>query len=210
MALVLLRGVPHHARPLSPTPPPHPDKSALGADLSSDGKVPVLVHDDFVLTESLHCADYVAALAPADKQLLPAAPHERARTGLFMEAVSKYVPAFYALLMKQDPAEQAAARAALLAAMQSLAAHFARLGGPFVLGQRASLGDLMLFPFVERLCVLTHYRAFSLEEAAAADASLAPLVSWRDAMLQLPCVKATLQPPAFFVEAYAAYASGKK
>ena len=191
-------------------PCPTPDKSALGADPSSDGKVPVLQHDDFVLTESLHCADYVAALAPADRQLLPAAPHERARTGLFMEAVSKYVPAFYALLMKQDPAEQAAARAALLAAMQSLAAHFARLGGPFVLGQRVSLGDLMLFPFVERLCVLTHYRAFSLEEVAAADASLAPLVSWRDAMLQLPCVKATLQPPAFFVEAYAAYASGKK
>ncbi len=195
----------------SPAAGPSPaDKSALGADPASDGKVPILQHDAFVLTESLHCADYVAALAPADKQLLPAAPHERARTGLFLEAVGKFVPAFYALLMRQEASEQAAARAALLAAAQGLAAHCARQGGPFLLGKRFSFGDLMLFPFVERLCVVQHYRGFSLDEAAAADASLAPLVAWRDAMLQLPCVQATLQPPAFFVAQYEPYASGKK
>ncbi len=172
--------------------------------------MPILQHGEFTLTESLHCADYVAALAPADRGILPVAPHERARTGLFLEAIGKYIAPFYALLMKQAPEEQAAARAALIAAMQGLAAHFTRLGGPFLLGARVSFGDVMLWPFVERLCVVEHYRGFKLHEVAAGDAALAPFMAWHAAMLALPAVQATAQPVAYFVEGYASYASGKK
>ena len=163
-----------------------------------------------MLTESAHCADYVAALAPPEKRLLPATPAERARTGLFVEAIGKYVGPFYALLMKQDAAEQATARAALIAAMHGLAAHLARLGGPFLLGDRVSLGDVLLWPFVERLCVVEHYRAFALEQVAAGDAALVPFMAWRSAMLALPAVAATAQPAAFFIAGYEPYASGKK
>jgi glutathione S-transferase len=96
---------------------------AFGSDPSSDGKVPVLedLSSSFILTESLHCADYVAALAPPETRLLPQAPQERARCGLFMEAAAKYIPPFYALMMKQQAEEQATARTALLAAMATLA-----------------------------------------------------------------------------------------
>lgn len=187
-------------------------KSALGADASSDGKVPILEHPEaaggpLTLTESLHCADYVCALAPAAR-LLPELPHERARTGLFLEGVGKYTGPFYALLMKQTAEEQEAARKALIDACAALSAHLAHLGGPFLLGPRATFGDLMLWPFVERLCILHHYRGFDLDAVAAAAPALAPLVAWRTAMLALPAVKATTMPPEFFIEGYAAYARG--
>jgi hypothetical protein len=68
----------------------------------------------------------------------------------------------------------------------------------------------MLWPFVERLCVVEHYRGFSLDKEAAADAALAPFVAWRAAMLELPAVQKTAQPPAFFIQGYASYAAGGK
>ena len=68
---------------------------ALGADASSDGKVPVLEDGAFSLTESAHVADYVAAKAAAEGRVsvLPATPEERAVTGLFAEqCVSPVLP----------------------------------------------------------------------------------------------------------------------
>lgn len=181
-------------------------KTALGADPSSDGKVPILEDGGVVLTESLHVADYVCskALVP----LLPALPLERFATGLFLEqGVSKYVPPFYALLMKQDAEGQEAARKSLIQAMQAISAH---LKGPFLLGESASYGDFMLWPFVERLCILEHYRGFTLEKAVAEEPSIAPFLHWREAMLQVPCVKKCAQEPALFVKGYESYATGSK
>ena len=169
---------------------------ALGADPASDGKVPVLEDGPFSLTESLHCADYVCAKAG---KLLPPSPADRARSGLFLEAVAKFVPPFYALLMKQTAEEQAAAKAQLLAALAALAAQLRALGGPFLLGAEASYADFMLYPFFERLVILEHYRGFRLDAEAAADAALAPLAAWRATMAQLPAAKATAQDPAFFM-----------
>ena len=54
-------------------------------------QVPVLEDGPFVLTESLHCADYVAAVA-AERGLpstLPRTPADRARTGLFLELIPR-------------------------------------------------------------------------------------------------------------------------
>jgi len=67
-------------------------RKALGADLTSDGKVPVIVvkgagadGGDFVLTESAVIVDYVAnKYAP---QLLPKTPEDRARGAIFAEQV---------------------------------------------------------------------------------------------------------------------------
>lgn len=67
-------------------------RKSLGADLTSDGKVPVIVvkgagadGGDFVLTESAVIVDYVAnKYAP---QLLPKTPEDRARAAIFTEQV---------------------------------------------------------------------------------------------------------------------------
>jgi glutathione S-transferase len=179
-------------------------RAALGADPSSDGKVPVLEDDDFSLTESAHVADYVAAKAAAEGRVsvLPASPAERAVTGLFSEqCVSPLLPPFYGLLRAQKDDEKEAAAGKLRAALAAVSSALACRGGPFLLGARATLGDFLLWPFVERLCVLKHYRGFD------APPELGAFSAWVVAMEALPAVQKTKKDPAFFVAGYAKYAN---
>ena len=179
-------------------------RASLGADPASDGKVPVLQDGDFSLTESAHVADYVATKAASEGRpsLLPASPAERAATGLFAEqCVGNLLPPFYGLLRAQKEEEREAAAVKLRAALGAVSAALARLGGPFLLGAAPSIGDFLLWPFVERLCVLKHYRGFE------APPELAPFAAWVAAMGALPAVQKTKQDAAFFVAGYAKYAN---
>ncbi len=79
-------------------------RSALGADTASDGKVPVLEDDGFVISESALIADYVAAKAAAEGKvnILPSTPKERFAHGLVVEqTISPFTAPFYGLLMAQ-------------------------------------------------------------------------------------------------------------
>jgi glutathione S-transferase len=181
-------------------------RAALGADPASDGKVPTLIDGDFSLTESAVVAEYVAGkAAPA---LLPASPRDRAEAALFVsQGVDGWVKAFYPLLMAQDEAAQAKAAADLVKAAGTLATWLGRRGGPYLLGAAPTLPDFLLWPFLERLSVLAHYRGFALPT----DAAYAPLHAFVAAMGARPSVVAAKQDPAFFIEGYAGYANpGKK
>lgn len=184
-------------------------KAALGADPASDGKVPVLEELDaagavtFSVTESAVVADYVAARAGG--ALLPATPAERARAGIWAEqSVAPFVKAFYALLMHRAAHGPVEAKAAALAdAARAAGAALAPCGGPFLLGARLTTADLMLAPFVLRLCTVRHYRGFELPtEGADAQRFLAfvAAISARES------VKATTPDDAFFIEGYKGYA----
>ncbi len=60
----------------------------------------------------------------------------------------------------------------------------------------------MLWPFVERFCVVEHYRGFAVP---VDDPAYAGFIRWRAAMAALPAVAATAQGSAFFIEGYASY-----
>lgn len=66
--------------------------------------------------------------------LLPSDPFARARARLVLDRFcSKAVPQFYALLLRRDEAERAAARAAFDAQLEWLAAQGLCAGGPWAL-----------------------------------------------------------------------------
>lgn len=143
--------------------------TAVGAEPTSNGKVPILVHGDLVLAESAVVAQYLVdtfgASAPADTALGPASfsPALRARTQIFLEqVVSKVVKGFYALLMAQGAEAREKGLAELLAAMRVLNGALSRSGGPFFAGAHLSLADVLVYPWLARFNVLAHYRAFSL------------------------------------------------
>jgi glutathione S-transferase len=61
-------------------------RSSLGADLSSDGKVPVMVDGPFVLTESAVVAEYlIGKYGSKDTIYTITDPEERARATIFAE-----------------------------------------------------------------------------------------------------------------------------
>jgi glutathione S-transferase len=83
-----------------------------------------------------------------------------------------------------------------------VAAALAARGGPFLLGGAAPmLPDLMLWPFIERLCVVQHFRGYTLPE----EPRFAPLRAWEAAMRARESVAATSNDIAFFAPHYAKY-----
>jgi glutathione S-transferase len=183
-------------------------RRALGADPASDGKVPVIEEtladgsNLTCLTESAVIADYL--LASRDPSLLPSSPIERVRTALFVDqALGKFIPAFYGLLRAQGDAVEPK-RVEFHAAVALVGAALDTSGGPFFLGARVSIADFLLYPFVERLCVLRHYRALQLPTEGA---SFAAFHRFSDAFRGRASAVATAQPESFFNEGYAKYAN---
>lgn len=186
--------------------------------MASDGKVPVLIEAgaeaggaDLYLTESAVIADYVATkFAP---KLQPATPLHRARAALFAEqAVSKVIRAWYGWLSAQEEAAAAAGAASMdaaLAAVDAALADRAAAGGPFFAGADATLPDFLLWPWLARWSVLTHWRkAGPLPEAG--DAKLPALGAYVSAMRARESVRATQQEDAYYCEGYTAYATGAR
>lgn len=108
---------------------PHPDK-----------KVPALLHDSVLVTESAAVATYLADLHP-EAELAPAVG-DRDR-GLYLTWISwiegEFGPAIFA---RMTAGPDAPAPAAFEAAMQRLTRALA--AGPYLLGERFSAADVML------------------------------------------------------------------
>lgn len=193
-------------------------RASRGADVASDGKVPVLIEKgaeaggaDLHLTESAVIADYVAAkFAP---RLLPPTPLHRARAALFSEQViSKVIRAWYSWLSAQDEAAAAAGSASMdaaLAAVDAALADPAAGGGPFFCGADLTLSDLLLWPWLARWSVLTHWRkAGPLPEAGSE--KLPALGAYVSAMRARDSARTTQQEDAYYCEGYTAYATGSR
>jgi glutathione S-transferase len=123
-------------------------------------RVPVLVHDDFVLYETQAITHYIDETFPGPR-LQPSEPRERARMAQIISVIDAYA---YWPMVRQvfshsvfrprigepvDPAEIArgldgSTRA--LGALEALAA-----GGAFLVGSRLSLADLHLAPMIAYL-----------------------------------------------------------
>jgi glutathione S-transferase len=133
------------------------DVSAAYLAMHPFKRVPVLVHDDFVIYETGAITRYVDETFPGPR-LQPETPRERARMAQIISVIDSYA---YWPLVRQvyshsvfrplvgervDPAEiarglEASARA--LGALEALAA-----GGDFLIGTTLSLADLHLAPMI--------------------------------------------------------------
>ena len=146
---------------------------ALGADPTSDGKVPILIDGDFHLAESAPiCAYLLQKFGPVSGDTMqhdfnpcPSA-FENAHIAIYFEQVltGKLFPAHMALLRAKEPEAAAAAKTSLLSAYAAVSAAYDRFPGAYFLGDKVSFADLVTWPILDRLRVLKHYRGFTIED----------------------------------------------
>ncbi|KAI0398942.1 glutathione S-transferase [Xylaria palmicola] len=132
-----------------------------GSDEGVAGEKPL--YESTIICEYLDEAygDEAAHGAPLlPRGTTPRAAYERARCRLWIDHVgTKIVPAFYKLLQHTPGKDYGAdeARGDLLRHVKTLAGEMAG-GGPWFLGERFSLVDVVLAPWAKRLFLIDHYK----------------------------------------------------
>eukprot|EP00878_Enallax_costatus_P013351 GHUV01013958.1.p1 GENE.GHUV01013958.1~~GHUV01013958.1.p1 ORF type:complete len:159 (+),score=60.04 GHUV01013958.1:627-1103(+) len=144
-------------------------------------------------------------------QLLPDKPVGKAAARLIIHRFSdKFVPAFYQILVRQDPTDRAAAAAILDAELTWLVKQMDPQG-PLALGNGLSLVDCAVVPFMVRLYVLEHYRGYTGHQQPAVAKRLQQYIT---AAGQHPAVAATMYHPegldykTELLKSYSRYADG--
>lgn len=186
-------------------------RSALGADPSSTGKVPVLQDGELMLCESAVVAEYIDEKfgGKAAPRLLPEDPVERAAARLFVNSFEgRNIKTFYGLLMAKpaDRAELAAGRDQLMVDMSTaLLAEQARSGhkGPFFFGDRLGWPEVMLYTCFARHAALKVHRGWEIKEVE----ETAAVRAWAAACAAHPAIAAVTSEDAFFVEALSGMAA---
>ena len=126
-------------------------KSAEYLAINPQGRVPTLVLDGQVLTESAAIAMHLADLHPGDGLAPPPGTPERAAYYRWMFFCAyTLMPAYRAWFYPDEPAgadnvdkAKASARAALESAWQQVADHLS-IEGPYLLGEKRSAADFVL------------------------------------------------------------------
>jgi glutathione S-transferase len=135
---------------------------------------------------------------------MPQTPGERAVARIWIDfANSKLVPAFYKLLLEQDLDKQEKWRKQFLdhlVFMETEGIGKLSATGQYWLGNCLSLVDLTFYPWLERLCVLQHYRDISLPENCHF------LHKWWQEMCQRDSVQKIQNSPEFYIAEYEKYA----
>ncbi|AEO54592.1 hypothetical protein MYCTH_2297307 [Thermothelomyces thermophilus ATCC 42464] len=146
--------------------------------------------------------------------------YERARCRLWINhVVTRVVPGFYRLLQhtpdKPYPIEEA--RAEFLKGLREFAAEMVASGsgraGPYFLGARFSLVDVVLAPWAKRLFLIDHYKPGGVgipkkgeRRPGEEEEVWARWDRWFEAVVERDSVKATWSDDEKYVEAYRRYA----
>lgn len=69
---------------------------------------------------------------------------------------------FYSMLLRQEPEEQERSKKKLLIAIERLVDGYV---GPFYLGERFSMADIAVSPYMDRMAVLEYYRNFKVPKS---------------------------------------------
>lgn len=178
-------------------------KPADFTQVSPYGKVPVIRYGADRVWESSVINEYLEDRFP-EPPLMPKPPGERAIARIWIDfANTKFTPAFYKLLLSQEPQQQQNWAEELTRHLQwiNTGMNEASVTGPFWFGQALSLVDVSFYPWFERFPVLTHYRGFELPLTCDR------IQPWLAAMRERPSVQATAQSAEFHIQHYAGYAS---
>ncbi len=174
-------------------------------EISPYGKVPVIKHGGTRVWESAIVNEYLDEVFPAPP-MLPVDPGLRALARIWIDfANTKFIPAFYKLLLSQEPDAQGEWRQEMTRHLHFIEAEALakRPGeGPFWLGDSLSLVDISYYPWFERWPALEHYRGLSVPEDCPR------LHRWWQALEQQACVLATKQPGDYHIQQYVKYAQG--
>jgi glutathione S-transferase len=176
------------------------------AEISPYGKVPVLLWGNDRVWESAVINEYLEEVFP-EPPLLPKEAGLRAIARIWIDfANTKFIPAFYKLLISQETQAQAEWVGELQKHFQFMETEgLGKLSGngPYWLGDSLSLVDLTFYPWFERLPALDHYQGIGLP------ADCLRLRNWWLAMQLRDSVRATAQSAEFHVEQYAKYSNSE-
>ena len=179
------------------------NKPSWFSEVSPYEKVPVIQHENYSIWESAIINEYLEEAFP-EPALMPQTPGERAVARIWIDfANSKLVPAFYKLLLEQDLDKQEKWRKQFLdhlVFMETEGIGKLSTTGQYWLGNNLSLVDLTFYPWLERLCVLQHYRDISLPE------NCPYLHQWWQEMCQRESVQKIQNSPEFYIAEYEKYA----
>jgi len=169
------------------------------------GTVPFLIHEGKPIYESNIVAEFLDEVY--DGGLMPKNDaHGRAAIRLLMgQFGEKVVGKLYQLLMNRDAEKAAekreAANTALEWAEEAYGSHDA--AGPYFLGERFSLADIVVLPFLDRFsATLQHYRDFDIFEGRPR------LQAAYEAAKTRPAFAQSSQDPQFYIRGYSRYANG--
>lgn len=145
-------------------------------------------------------------------RLLPEHVYERARCRLWIDHVStKIVPGFYKMIQhtpgKAYSIEEA--RAEFLGNIKTLVKEMQPGSGPWFLGVRFSLVDVMLAPWAKMLFLIDHYKPGGLGTTVAKEEDAETWDRWQrwlDAILARQSVRDTTSTDDKYIEAYKRYA----
>ncbi|HEY9880272.1 MAG TPA: glutathione S-transferase family protein [Leptolyngbyaceae cyanobacterium] len=179
------------------------NKPANFLEISPYGKVPVIRHGDNRVWESAIVNEYLEEVFPKPA-LLPKNPAQRALARIWIDfANTKLIPAFYKLLLSQEPEKQQEWAEELTKHLYFIEHEGLRKlsDGPYWLGNEVGLIDISYYPWFERWSALEHYRGVTVPEDCTR------LLTWWQAMKNLPSVQVTASPGEYHIEQYARYAS---
>lgn len=181
----------------------------LAVPMDDRGKEQKALYESVVLCEYLD-----EAYTDTDKygpRLLPEDVYERARCRLWIDHVgTRIVPGFYKFI--QHTPEKAysveEAREEFLGNIKTWVQEMDD-SGPWFLGERFSLVDVMLAPWAKRLFLIDHYKpgGVGIEKARKNDEETwGRWQTWLDAILDRDSVKDTTSTDDKYIEAYKRYA----
>lgn len=161
---------------------------------SPNRKVPLLIHDDQKIWESLVVIQYIDE-AFDGPSLMPGTPYDRALARIGIEtAGSEFIPLFMKLLKGEVEKPQEKLQEVWEKLEKTMSHH-----GVFWVGETISLADIAIYPWFERFSALQHYQGLELE--------LPPLLkSWLAAMQKHPAVQKEAGSPSLYIEAFAKFA----
>lgn len=174
-------------------------------EISPYGKVPLLKHGENRIWESAVINEYLEEVFP-EPPLMPRDPAKKAIARIWIDfANTKFIPAFYKVLLVQDSEKQQAWASEVrkqLLFMETEGLGKLSDSGPYWLGESLSLVDLSFYPWFERWPAIAHYRGLSLPPECTR------LQQWYDTLQNLKPIQMTHSPGEFHIEQYAKYASG--
>lgn len=171
------------------------EKPEFLLEKNPDGTVPVLEYKGNVIPESIVVSDLLEEIFP-DKPLTSKDPFQKARDRIIVDKFGKVVTLFYKTGFNPDDAD---VRDSFENALSDFEGIFAARATPFIGGETYGMADLMIWPFIERLCVHGEDLIDTVPE----------LKGWAQRMAAVPALQACSIPKQELLDVYPDYFARK-
>ncbi|KAG0348742.1 hypothetical protein BG004_004318 [Podila humilis] len=180
-------------------------------DINPYGQVPaIVVNDEHVILESLIVAEYLADLHP-ELGLLPTDPFQRAQVRYLIHHYGTHVqPVHHRATYTSNAEETVQHRAKLLVELEKFEALLNKAvirpgeEGPYFLGNKFTLADVAIAPFLVRWFLIDTYHrvpgAPDFLEEKEVRSKVPRFLAWKEALLARESVKATTPDLAKMIE----------